>query len=89
MIEILFLSLALIVNISIIVWLIVMTKRTNRKLLKRDEKMKQANQVMHDYERDVFGWWGGNKKKADAMTADEIKRDWEEHQKRLRDLELF
>lgn len=45
-----------------------------------------ANQLMYDYEKEVFGWWGGDKAKADAMTASEIQEKWEEHQKKLREL---
>lgn len=42
-----------------------------------------ANKLMHEYEKEVFGWWGGDKEKADAMTAEEIQEKWEAHQKRM------
>ena len=48
-----------------------------------------ANQLMHEYEKEVFGWWGGDKVKADAMTAEEIQKKWKAHQEKLRNLGVY
>ncbi len=42
------------------------------EMLQKAHKDLDANQLMHEYEKEVFGWWGGDKVKADAMTAEEI-----------------
>lgn len=75
------------------VWVV----RQFRRMMHRGKKIKQtedtakkchrplsANELMHDYEKEVFGWWGGDRKKADAMSASEIQEKWEEHQRKLR-----
>lgn len=64
-------------------------KESSHDSINEAHRLLEANKLMYDYERDVFGWWGGDKKKADAMTVEEIKKDWEEHQKRLRGLGIF
>jgi len=61
-------------------------KKSSDDLINEAHRLLEANKLMHDYEKDVFGWWGGDKKKADTMTASEIRKKWAEHQKRLRDL---
>ena len=61
------------------------SRREEKEPQKRN-KDEQINQLMHDYERDVFGMWGGDKEKADAMSASEIQEKWEEHQKKLREI---
>jgi len=56
------------------------------EMLQKAHKDLDANKLMHEYEKEVFGWWGGDKVKADAMTAEEIQEKWEAHQKKMRDL---
>jgi len=64
-------------------------KKVAEKELKKAHKDLDANQLMHKYEKEVFGWWGGDKVKADAMTAEEIQEKWEAHQKKMKDLGVY
>lgn len=64
-------------------------KKGIKEMLQKAHKDLDANQLMCEYEKEVFGWWGGDKAKADAMTAKEIQEKWEAHQKKLRDLGVY
>ena len=59
------------------------------EVLQKSHKDSDANKLMHEYEKEVFGWWGGDKEKADAMTAEEIQEKWEAHQKKMTDLGFY
>ena len=63
-------------------------KGVKDKIVKANKSLT-ANKLMHEYEKEVFGWWGGDKVKADAMTAKEIQEKWESHQKKLNDLGIY
>ena len=60
-----------------------------KELLQKTQKDLDANKLMHKYEKEVFGWWGGDKVKADAMTAEEIQEKWQAHQKKMKDLGFY
>ncbi len=59
------------------------------EILQKAHKDLDANELMHEYEKEVFGWWGGDKVKADAMTAEEIQKKWKAHQEKLKNLGFF
>ena len=87
---------AIVFALAIVIWAIRELRDMGKGIREHDKQLidqsqwrKKINLLMHDYEKEVFGMWGGDKAKADAMTAEEIQQKWEEHQRRLRDLGFF
>ena len=64
-------------------------KKVVKDKIEKANKSLTANELMHEYEKEVFGWWGGDKAKADAMTAEEIQEKWEAHQKKMSNLGFY